>query len=77
MLSVRLPKETEDRLNALSALTHRSRSYYVKKAIDQFLDDREDYFLAVQAMEEFEQDQETYSIEEIQEKYGLKKSDKH
>jgi hypothetical protein len=35
--------------------------------------EKEDYFLALQAWEEFQQDPATHSLEEIQEKYGLRK----
>ncbi|KTD02033.1 type II toxin-antitoxin system RelB family antitoxin [Legionella feeleii] len=52
MLGVRLDKETEARLEALCEKTGRTKSYYAKKAITEFLEDREDYLLAVAALEE-------------------------
>jgi RHH-type rel operon transcriptional repressor/antitoxin RelB len=51
MLGVRLSKELEDRLEALSQKTQRSKSYYVRKAITDFLEDQEDYLLAVSILE--------------------------
>jgi len=51
MLGIRLPHDLEDRLNKLAASTNRSKSYYAKKALEQFLDDQEDYLLAVGALE--------------------------
>lgn len=77
MLGVRLSQDTEARLNALAQKTHRSKSYYVKRAIEEFLEDQEDYFLAVQAYEDFQKDPVTFTFEEIQEKYGLRKRDQH
>jgi RHH-type transcriptional regulator, rel operon repressor / antitoxin RelB len=52
MLAVRLTKEIERRLERLARDTRRSKSYYVKKAIEEFLEDREDYLLALARLEE-------------------------
>lgn len=51
MLAVRLPEQLESRLLALSEKTHRSKSYYVKQALEEFLEDQEDYLLAVTRLE--------------------------
>ncbi|MBM3610658.1 MAG: anti-toxin [Alphaproteobacteria bacterium] len=51
MLSLRLPKELEQRLENVSKTTCRSKTYYVKKALEQFLEDQEDYLAAVAALE--------------------------
>lgn len=47
MLTVRLPEKLEERLSELSAQTHRSKSYYVKQALEIFLDEHEDHLLAL------------------------------
>lgn len=52
MLGVRLDEETEKRLEQLAKQTGRSKSYYAKLAIRQFLDEREDYFLAIARLED-------------------------
>lgn len=52
MLSVRLSEKIEHRLLELSEKTHRSKSYYVERALEQFLDDQEDYLLALARLEE-------------------------
>ena len=52
MLAVRLPKELEMRLDSVVSETNRSKSYYIRKALEQFLEDREDYLLAVARLEE-------------------------
>jgi RHH-type rel operon transcriptional repressor/antitoxin RelB len=45
--SVRLPENLEARLVYLAEKTGRSKSYYVTKAIQNFLEEQEDYLLAV------------------------------
>ena len=52
MLSVRLSKEVEHRLIDLSEKTHRSKSYYVERALKQYLGTQEEYLLALARMEE-------------------------
>lgn len=52
MLAIRLPQTLENRLNVLSEKTGRSKSYYTRQALEAFLEDREDYLLAVSRLEE-------------------------
>lgn len=52
MIAVRLPKELEAQLERVANETHRSKSYYIRKALEHFLEDREDYLLAVARLEE-------------------------
>jgi RHH-type transcriptional regulator, rel operon repressor / antitoxin RelB len=52
MVAVRLPKELEQRLERLAQKTHRTRSFYIRKALEQFLGEKEDYFLAIARLEE-------------------------
>ena len=52
LVAVRLPDELEHKLEHLAQETGRSKSYYMKKALAQFLEDREDYLLAVARLEE-------------------------
>jgi RHH-type rel operon transcriptional repressor/antitoxin RelB len=51
MLTIRLPREIEERLEKLAQKTGRSKSYYVRQAILEHLDDLEDYYLAVKRLE--------------------------
>ena len=46
MLAIRLPPEVEARLTALADATGRSKSYYVREAIEEHLADLEDIYLA-------------------------------
>ena len=52
MIAVRLPKELEAQLERVASETHRSKSYYIRKALEHFLEDREDYLLAIARLEE-------------------------
>lgn len=68
MLGVRLEPELEERLNALAKKTGRTKSYYARKAIQEYVEDREDYELAVEASRNAEPH---ISLEELIRKYGL------
>ena len=46
MLAVRLDIETEQRLSNLFVKTHRTKLFYVKQALLEYLDDLEDIYLA-------------------------------
>jgi RHH-type rel operon transcriptional repressor/antitoxin RelB len=50
MIGLRDPN-LEDRLEQLAKETGRSKSYYVRLAIQQFLEDREDYLLGLARLE--------------------------
>jgi RHH-type rel operon transcriptional repressor/antitoxin RelB len=52
MLSVRISKELQTRIIHLAEATKRSRSYYVECALKKFLDEQEDYLLALSRLEE-------------------------
>lgn len=46
MLAVRLPDEIEKRLAELAKATGRTKTFYVREAILEYLDDLEDIYLA-------------------------------
>ena len=52
MLSVRIPDKLENRLAQLANETNRSKSYYVQRALEEFLEDQEDYLIALARLEE-------------------------
>lgn len=68
MLGVRLEPELEARLKRLAKKTGRSKSYYAKEAIRQFLEDREDYLLGLAVLERKEP---TISLEELERRLGM------
>ncbi len=51
MLSVRLPEELEQRLEALAKATGRSKTYYVRAALIEKIEDMEDLYLAEAVLE--------------------------
>lgn len=50
MLALRLPPEIEKRLDDLAKKTGRTKSYYARQAILEYLDDIEDTYLAEHRM---------------------------
>ncbi len=52
MLTVRLSPKMEARLNKLAKRTGRPKAYYAKRAIAEFLDEQEDYLIAVARLED-------------------------
>jgi len=51
-ISVRLPEEMEQRLDYLAKKTGRKKSFYVKEALMNYLEDLEDIYLAEKALED-------------------------
>lgn len=68
MLALRLPPEIEQRLSELARRTGRTKSYYAKLAIEEFLQDQEDYLLA---MSRLEKNLPGIPIEEVEQRLGL------
>ena len=52
MLTVRLYPKLEARLGRLAKRTGRPKAYYAKRAITEFLDEQEDYLVAVARLED-------------------------
>lgn len=46
MLAIRLNENIEQRLQSLSEKTGRTKTYYAREAIEAYLQDMEDYYLA-------------------------------
>jgi RHH-type rel operon transcriptional repressor/antitoxin RelB len=70
MLAIRLPDEIEERLEKLAKKTGRTKSYYVRQAILEYLEDLEDYYLAEERLKTFDE-AKTIPLEEIMKRYGL------
>lgn len=51
MLALRLSPEMERRLNNLAKRTGRTKSYYAKLAIEEFLEGQEDYLIAMERLQ--------------------------
>jgi len=50
MIGVRLDREMEKQLEELARKTHRSKSYYVREALILYLDEIEDYEIALERL---------------------------
>lgn len=64
---VRLDKETEAHLEHLCQVTGHSKSYYAEKALQDFLDDREDYLLGMAVLKKREP---AISLEDLEKELG-------
>jgi Predicted DNA-binding protein with an HTH domain len=74
MLAVRLPKDIETRLEVLSERTGRTKTYYVREAIVDHLEDLEDIYLAEQTLTEIRAGkQKTVGIEKLATEYGIQR----
>jgi RHH-type rel operon transcriptional repressor/antitoxin RelB len=69
-LAVRLPQELAAELEQLAQETGRSKSYYARQAIIEFLEDRADYLRAVAVLER-ERGQPNLTLEEVKRELGL------
>ena len=68
MLTGRLNADLDARLEELAETTGRSKSQYVREAIETFLDAREDYLLAISILEKAEP---TLSLDELRHELGV------
>jgi len=46
ILSLRIPKTLNDKLEEITKKTDRAKSYLVRKALEEYLEDLEDYLIA-------------------------------
>ena len=51
-IAVRLNPQLEERLERLAERTGRSKSVYIRRALEEYLDEQEDYLIALQRLEE-------------------------
>ena len=70
--SIRLPDAIEKRLENLSVQTGRSKSFYVKEAILDHLDDIEDIYLAEKRLERINSGRtQTIPLQEVMKRYEM------
>lgn len=68
MLGIRLESDLEKKLESLAKETGRSKSYYAREAIRQYLEDREDYLKGIAALERREP---TITLNELERRLGF------
>ena len=70
--ATRLPDELSERLTMLAQQTDRSRSYYLRKALEIYIDELEDIYLAETILERVRRGEEpTYTLDEVEREIGL------
>ena len=70
--SIRLPESIENRLEKLSTLTGRKKSFYVKEAIIEHLDDIEDVYLAEKRLEDIRAGRtQTIPLQDVMKRYDM------
>lgn len=66
-ISIRLTPDIEQRLAHLADATGRSKSFYLRKLIEDNLDDLEDVYLAERVLERLRSGEErTYTFDEVE-----------
>jgi RHH-type rel operon transcriptional repressor/antitoxin RelB len=71
-VSLRLPAEIETRLETLARRTGRTKSFYIREAILEHLDDLEDLYLAERRLQDVLSGRsETMPLDELLKRHGL------
>ena len=72
MLAIRLPQSIEKRLEKLARRTGRTKTFYVREAILEHLDDLEEVYLAERILGRIRSGKErTIPLEDALKRYGL------
>ena len=70
--AVRLPDETYDRLRSLAARTNRTATFYIREAVNEYLEEMEDRYSAEQALIEHRKSGErALSLDELDTELGI------
>ena len=70
MLAIRLDPDLEARLSAIAEKTGRTKTFYARAAIAEYIDDLEDFFLAEERLKHFKPGQ-GLSLEQAMAELGL------
>ena len=74
MLNVRVGEELEERLNVLARETGRTKTFYVKEALEKYMLDAEDIYLAESRLEDLATGRSrTYTIQEVRDQINAGK----
>jgi RHH-type transcriptional regulator, rel operon repressor / antitoxin RelB len=72
MLAIRLPQAIEKRLEKLARRTGRTKSFYVRQAILQHLEELEDLYLAERALARIlSGEDKPIPLEEVMKRHGM------
>lgn len=67
-IALRLPPKLEKRLATLAKKTNRSKSFYAREALERYIDELEDYYLAKAVLDD---SGKIYTMEEVEKMCGL------
>ncbi|MFZ7141730.1 type II toxin-antitoxin system RelB family antitoxin [Avibacterium avium] len=71
-ITVRLPDELQRRLDHLAIETGRAKSFYIKQALEAYLEDLEDLLLANATLERVRSGKEkTYTLQDVENELNL------
>ena len=74
MVTLRLPEHMEQRLNYLATSTKRTKTFFIREALERTLSDMEDAYLAETAYEEFKMSgEQAIPLTDVMREYGLGK----
>jgi RHH-type transcriptional regulator, rel operon repressor / antitoxin RelB len=74
MLAIRLPQSIEKRLEKLARRTGRTKTYYVREAILEHLEEIEDLYLAEGALERIRSSRKrTIPLKQVMKRHGLQR----
>ena len=72
MTGLRLPEGLEVRLNHLATETRRSKSFYLREALEKYLEEHEDTILAMASYEDYVKNgKKGISLDTMKKKYHL------
>ncbi len=74
MLAIRLPQSIEKRLERLARRTGRTKTFYVREALLEHLEDLEDMYLAESALERIRTGEaQTIPLKNVMKRHGLER----
>ena len=72
MLAIRLSDEVEARLANLAKATGRTKTFYAREAIIEYLEDLEDLYLAEKGLHDIQEGRsKTYTLDEVKAELGM------
>lgn len=72
MLAIRLPADIEERLEKLAKATGRTKTFYAREAILEYLEDLEDLYMAERELKAIHAgESDTVPLQEVMKQYGM------
>ena len=68
MLAIRLSPDIEERLDVLAKKTGRTKTFYVREALVEYLTDLEDHYLAEERLKD---NRQAIPLDDVERKLGL------